>query len=275
MAEKSFYNGNVRVSAEVLGKGPGLVCLHGGFGLDHSYFRPFLEPLAASHQLILLDARGHGRSDPNPAGGFDLDAAVADLECVRKALGHDEWSVLGHSGGGLLGAKYASLHPDVTSHLILVGSFPKFPFHAPEWIRKAHALNDDDILQGLEMFIDGLTTDAEYREACLRIAPLFMADLKDADISAFAKVTYRVAAFNEANRRYAGFAMGPAMQDFTKPTLVIHGDKDYRVPLLEGKKWQGYIPHARFELMKNAGHFPFMERPEAFCELVRQFASVA
>ncbi len=45
------------------GKGPPLVVLHGGPGADHTYFLPWLLPLARTHRLIFIDERGSGRSE--------------------------------------------------------------------------------------------------------------------------------------------------------------------------------------------------------------------
>jgi proline iminopeptidase len=45
------------------GKGPPLVVLHGGPGADHTYFLPWLLPLARTHRLIFIDERGSGQSE--------------------------------------------------------------------------------------------------------------------------------------------------------------------------------------------------------------------
>ena len=47
---------------ECLGKGQLLIALHGGLGLDHTCFRPWLDPLAEQANLMYLDFRANGRS---------------------------------------------------------------------------------------------------------------------------------------------------------------------------------------------------------------------
>ena len=47
---------------ERFGSGLPLLVMHGGPGLDHSYFRPWLDPLGAFAELIYDDHRGNGRS---------------------------------------------------------------------------------------------------------------------------------------------------------------------------------------------------------------------
>ena len=66
---------------------PVIVALHGGPGIDHSQFVPWLTPLADAAQLILVDHRGNGRSSRPPVETRTLANMADDLEALRKALG--------------------------------------------------------------------------------------------------------------------------------------------------------------------------------------------
>lgn len=46
------------------GEGLPLLLIHGGLGLDHSYFQPWLDPLSRKLRLVYLDLRANGRSAP-------------------------------------------------------------------------------------------------------------------------------------------------------------------------------------------------------------------
>jgi pimeloyl-ACP methyl ester carboxylesterase len=50
---------------------PTLVLLHGGPGMDHSVFKPDLNPLTRVAQLVYLDLRSAGRSDRTFAEALD------------------------------------------------------------------------------------------------------------------------------------------------------------------------------------------------------------
>jgi len=54
-------------------------------GLDHTYFRPWLDALAAHCELTYLDLRGGGRSAALPDGEPFLDKRTADVEAVGTA----------------------------------------------------------------------------------------------------------------------------------------------------------------------------------------------
>jgi pimeloyl-ACP methyl ester carboxylesterase len=57
----------------------------------------------------------------------------------------------------------------------------------------------------------------------------------------------------------------------TAPTLVVWGESDRIVDLDYGRAYAGAIPEARFETLEAAGHYPYLEQPERFVELVSRF----
>jgi proline iminopeptidase len=106
------------------GKGPPLVVLHGGPGADHTYFLPWLLPLARTHRLIFIDERGSGRSERlQDTSKYTVEGMVEDIEAVRVALGLGKISLLGHSCGGVLAEAYALKYQQHLSHLILNSTF--------------------------------------------------------------------------------------------------------------------------------------------------------
>jgi len=108
------------------GKGDPLVVVHGGPGADHTYFLPYLAPLARTHRLIFIDERGSGRSQKlQDVSQYTVENMVEDLEGVRVALNLGKISLLGHSYGGVLAQAYALKYQQNLSHLILNSTFPR------------------------------------------------------------------------------------------------------------------------------------------------------
>ncbi len=106
------------------GKGAPLVVLHGGPGSDHTYFLPWLLPLARTHRLIFIDERGSGQSERlQDVSKYTIENMADDVEAVRVALGLGKIDVLGHSCGGVLAEAYALKYQEHVSHLILNSTF--------------------------------------------------------------------------------------------------------------------------------------------------------
>ena len=112
--------GDCKLYCEQEGQGTPLVLLHGGPGATHHYFHPWFSQAAKFARVIYYDQRGCGLSDYQPGKGYNMDQAVDDLDRLRRALGIDQWVVLGHSYGGLLAQCYALKYPENLKGLVLV-----------------------------------------------------------------------------------------------------------------------------------------------------------
>jgi proline-specific peptidases, Bacillus coagulans-type subfamily len=106
------------------GEGAPLVVLHGGPGAEHSYFLPWLMPLARHHRLIFIDERGSGQSERlQDVSKYTIEAMADDVEAVRVALKLGKIDLLGHSCGGVLAQAYALKYQQNLNHLILNSTF--------------------------------------------------------------------------------------------------------------------------------------------------------
>ncbi|MFW9896164.1 MAG: alpha/beta fold hydrolase [Candidatus Thorarchaeota archaeon] len=124
------------------GSGTPFIVMHGGLGLDHTYFRPELDQLSEHMQLIYYDYRGHGRSGPCPITTITWEQLADDAEELRIILNHEKVGIIGHSGGGLVALKYAIKYTQNLSHLILMNTFPAFDnFHVKEFMASLKAKN--------------------------------------------------------------------------------------------------------------------------------------
>ena len=89
------------------GEGPDVVVLSGGPGCVHYLADESIAP--AGFRCWFPDPRGVGVSGGGP---HSMALAVADLEALRRAIGAEQWIVLGHSWGSDLAVRYALDHPD-------------------------------------------------------------------------------------------------------------------------------------------------------------------
>lgn len=79
---------NTQLYCKVIGEGEPILIVHGGPGLNHEYFLPFLEHLSKKYKLIFYDQRSSGRS-PIPADSNEITFTkfVDDIEGIRKEFG--------------------------------------------------------------------------------------------------------------------------------------------------------------------------------------------
>ena len=122
-----FVNNNgVNIHYHVEGDGPPLVLQHGfTSSIRNWYANGYVEPLKQSYRLILVDARGHGRSDkPHDSAAYDNKLRVSDVTSVLDELAIDTAHFLGYSMGGRIGFSIAAYAPERVLSLIIGGMHP-------------------------------------------------------------------------------------------------------------------------------------------------------
>jgi pimeloyl-ACP methyl ester carboxylesterase len=55
------------------------------------------------------------------------------------------------------------------------------------------------------------------------------------------------------------------------PTLVVWGERDRTIPLEHGRAAAEAVPHARFETLPKAAHFPHLEDPDGLAVVLRDW----
>jgi pimeloyl-ACP methyl ester carboxylesterase len=105
--------------------GPVVVMIHGLLIDNHASFYMTLAPaLRGRARVVLYDLRGHGRSEQPPAG-YTAEDMAADLDGILDTLGLGTESLVlvGHSFGGHIALRYATLNPGRLTGLVLLESF--------------------------------------------------------------------------------------------------------------------------------------------------------
>lgn len=127
--------GKFKVWTKRIGNNPKikLLLLTGGPGLSHEYLECVESFLPKEGiEFIYYDQLGTGFSDnPNDSAMWDLPRYVEEVEQVRKALNldKDNFYLLGHSWGGILGMQYALKYQSNMKGLIvsnMMASCPKY-----------------------------------------------------------------------------------------------------------------------------------------------------
>jgi proline iminopeptidase len=261
-----------------IGAGHPIVILHGGPDFGHTYLLPDMDRLSDSFRLIYYDQRGRGRSaDGVRPEDVSMSSEVEDLEGLRRHLGLDSMAVLGHSWGGMLAMEYAIRYPERVSRLILMGTIvASHDDHklfrqelrrrrTPAQLERMTALADSaEYAAG-----DPDTVAERYRihyTATFRRPEDHLDRLIDALRSSFTPegiVKGRAIEDRLMDETLLSpeYNLIPELERLSISTLVIHGDDDV-VPVECAARIAHAIPGARFVVLKDCGHFSYMERPD-------------
>jgi proline-specific peptidase len=266
-----------------LGSGPTLVCHPGGPGFSSLYLSD-LGGLDAELELVLLDPRGTGGSDPaRDANAYEIDDYADDLEELREHLGLEQMQLLGHSHGGVAAVAYAARYPERVERLILASSLARFGEEqnaAMEAAMETRAGEPwyDDAREAIEAELRGdFTSCRELTELVLRMFPFYFASYGDEErayVSSLGEEELCVDATRLWEREiFERFDLRPLLPRLTMPTLVITGSDDFITgPLAAGDF--AAIPDARSVVLEGPGHMIFVEAPAAFREALLSFLEV-
>jgi proline iminopeptidase len=259
-----------------LGQGRPILVLHGGPDFDHTYLLPDLDCLADSARLLYYDQRGRGKSAAGvqPAD-VSIQSEIADLESLRAYFGWESIAVLGHSWGGLLALEYAIRHRDRVSHLILLNTAPAShdDYLLLRQDRRSSPAGDLAKLQAIAATAPYEAGDPDTVAAYYRIhfrpalrQPAHLERVIQSLRSSFTQEGILKARAIEDRLMdetwlVPDYDLLPRLQQLRIPTLVVHGDYDL-VPVECAAHIAQAIPGARFVLLRDCGHFSYLECPD-------------
>jgi pimeloyl-ACP methyl ester carboxylesterase len=226
-------NNGIRIYYEIEGNGPPLVLAHGFTGSIENWKRyGHVAGLKGAYRLILVDARGHGKSDkPTAAEDYRRDIRARDITSVLEFVGIDRAHFVGFSMGGETGLSLMREAPERLASAILMGAEP---YGGPS---AGNSAVHDAMAAGPEALI-------ELMERSGRKLPDWRRQIiLDADFRAWmAYMTAYVPA--NVNARPPRPELAAAAREFDRPCLVMCGDQDENY---EGaKRLASEMPDATF-----------------------------
>ena len=261
---------------EVLGDGPPLMLMHGGLGFDHTYFRPWVDPLAEDFTVVLYDHRGNGRSErPATLAGVDHSTWADDADALRAHLGIDRMVLLGHSYGGVIAQHYALRHQSHLRGLILATTYPAwdYPDVVLEGARRKGTPTEVEAMN--TRFFSHLANDEEMESLVAAIGGLYFFD-RDSEAARHVntEARYSAAAYNHAVLDiHADHDVVDRLGEIEVPTLVLCGTNDFVTPYEQGSaRIHWGVRGSKLVIFERSAHMIFAEEQEKFLALVREFA---
>lgn len=262
-----------RLHYEIVGEGEEVVVVPMAM-----YLTDALAPLAQGRRLVFYDPRNRGGSDAAPLETVSLHRQIEDLEDLREALGIRRMALIGWSGLGMEMAVYAFRYPKRVTRLVQVSAVPPTSAMMAEIGDRRQGRVDQAAVASVDSLGEAGAIDAE--EHCRRRRRLTEgANFVDASLAAKVPDPCRFENEWPPNLRpYFGALIGSfgdydwrdELRALRIPRLVIHGRED-GIPVEGGRAWAAGYPTARFLELSPAGHFPFLEQPDAFFAAVDRF----
>jgi proline iminopeptidase len=259
-----------RINVEEVGEGFVVIVLHGGPGLDHTMFRPYLDPLGDDFRLLYVDERGQGRSDRVDPRTLSLEVFARDVDLVAEALGIEHFALLGHSFGAIIATYHATELQTAAAYVISGGGDASDALMADvEASLEAMGERGRPIAASWE---DEKTVETEddLRELWRTQMPFHFhgeppAGYGDETIGSPEVLRHF------ASAGYGDFDYRPKLGDIHKPTLVLVGEHDRTTTPRAGRVLHEGISNSELVVVPDAGHMSFVEQQAIYLDAVRRF----
>lgn len=280
-----------------------LLYLHGGPGASCLDFVNQAKALSGKMKVIIFDQLGVLRSDGIAENeSYSMEYQIEMVEEMRKILGIEKWSVLGHSYGGMLAVLYASACPDSVHKIIL--ECPSLWFEdsarsTAEYLSEhIHSLNDGEAVKLWEKvrFADyqdktevvwdlsallGYVTDMELRFYLHGITleeyemSMDTSDIADEMWSKgeqhLKKLLETPAAGSAQKRVLMTDDLLPLIPKIAAPMLLINGKYDPACSKHQIEYIMNSAQDVTQAVFENSGHFPRLEEAEKYTNTVLSF----
>ena len=245
------------------GDKPPLVLAH-GITDDGLCWTPVAEVLAPEYDVIMVDARGHGRSAA-PEHGYGSAEQAEDLAAIIAALKLHKPIILGHSMGAVTTLVLAGTGPDVPRAILLEDPPASWSSHPVDGV------GDADWRAGMRAWITGL--QGQKREALIAAQRSETPGWSEAELEPWAEAKLRFS-LNVLNPSPVVAIDWPAtLQRITCPTLLITADQSLGALLSEEEvaKLREWVPHLQVTPIPQAGHSIRRDQFARYIEAVRNF----
>lgn len=264
-------------------KRPVVLLLHGGGQNRHAWATSALRLHADGYSVVVYDTRGHGDSDWDPTGDYDVEQLSVDLLTIRNryAAGTRPVAVGASMGGMTILGAHCHAPADLWSAVVLVDVTPRMEVAGARRIVQFMAAFPDgfaeleeaaDILAAYNpnrprpATLDGLHKVLRRRADgrwVWRWDPAFATSKLDALAGGAEAAAARVAEITEL--------LTSGARRITAPALLVRGALSDLVSTETVDEFRRTVPHAETVDVSGTGHMVAGDDNDAFIAAVRDF----
>ena len=227
--------------------------------------------LAQERRVVALDLPGHGLTPKPESEDITISGYGRCVDAFCEKLGLPEVDLVGNSMGGFVAAEVAIQFPQRVSRLVLVSA---------AGITSADTLQAPILTFGRVATALATNSAARHRRLASRPITRHLAlalvarhpRLLKADLAyeGFFKGAGK-GGFDDALRACLEYDFRDRLPDVKVPTLIVWGEKDSIIPVRDADEFERLIDDSRKVVMKDTGHIPMAERPQAFNDVLVEF----
>ena len=225
-----------------------------GTGCNAKVFADHLRAISDRHEVVAIDLPGHGGSD---GGGFR--SAIEHAFFVGALIKYLNWEsciVAGHSLGGGIALAVALYFAELVSGLLLIDTGARLRV-SPAVLELARKAAEQ-----------GSSVSGNSRLGYADSTPQEVVDRVNAMTAGCdPRVVYKDWIADDS------FDCISRLSQITVPALAICGELDALTPLKYHEFLRDKLPQCGLVTIANAGHWPFVENPDAFDTAVGKFLS--
>jgi len=251
---------------------PPVILVHGGPGHSSLSFKNGFDFLAEETCVIFYDQRGSGNSQikPNPED-YTIEQLVEELETLRRDLVKaDKVILIGHSFGSAVVQRYALKYPQHVEKMVIAGGIRINNGMSNRFIWKWFG----GLLYSTALGFppaDSKSADAWFTKSSEKDNPQRLFDKTKTDLLKDTG-TVSFAPWREISFSLVGYDYKKELSQLNVPTLFIHGAADSSYtgkPVAD--ELCATLPNCRSAEFTQSGHWAFLEEPEKFQQVIRDF----
>lgn len=229
------------VHYEVLGRGPGILFIHGWLG-SWRYWIPVMQALSTRYRTYAIDLWGFGDSGKKPIN-YSIDSQVYMIGRFMDHLGVAKLALVGHGLGGMVAVRFAAQHPEMVARLMTINT----PLNGAAIKPRFAASNVESLLDWLVGRVPG--SEELFAEASKLDPAVFQVSM---DYMSQADLT-------------------PELNQATALTLLVHGERDEAIVPSTDQGLNGFRPNVHQIVFEGGRHFPMLDDPPKFNRLLADF----
>ena len=238
-----------------------LLFLH-GLGSSSDRWIDIPEAFSRHYHTVAVDLIGFGGSD-SPKLNYTINTFREFILDFMSSIQIDDGmtTIIGHSLGGYIAAEIAIKDRSIVDSLVLIDSSGMLDRPTPllnDYLDAAISASPEKVKRVFEQLV----------AQSWRVIPILIDLFINRMNRPGAKHAFESAFFNSTNTQI-GLERLKGIQDVH--TLIIWGEKDNLIPVRHSKLFEHTITNSSLDLVEDAGHAPFAEKPAIVSEILHEF----